>query len=152
MILREPNGVDRHRHILALLLLLEELVELLEPSVVPTSLTICEEHHNKFRALLSLFIHRFCQNVKTWEEIGTSSHIVVSNMFYIRCLIIGHRWISIMVVEDRVHFLKQVLALIAISAEDDLGKVEAGLFERLKWSSTHGSTLIVEKHQMLSFV
>jgi hypothetical protein len=60
MILREPNGVNRHRHILAFLLLLEELVELLEPLVVPTSLTICEEHHNKFRALLSLFIHRFC--------------------------------------------------------------------------------------------
>ena len=80
MILREPNGVNRHRHILALLLLLEELVELLEPLVVTISLTICEEHHNEFRAFLSVFLHRLRQNVKTWAEIGTSSHIVVLDM------------------------------------------------------------------------
>ena len=137
MMLREPNGVNRHGHIPALLLLFEELVELLEPLVVPTSLAICEEHHHKFRAWLSILLHCFCQNVKTWEEIGTSSHDVVVDMLKIGPLIIGHRWISIVIVEDRVYLFKQVLALVAVSAEDDLGKVEAGLFKRLKWSSLH---------------
>lgn len=137
MILRESNRVNRHRHILALLLLFEEFVELLKPLVAPTSLTICEEHHNKFRALLSIFIHRFCQNVKTWEEISTSSHIVGLNMLQICILIVSHRWISTVVVEDRVDLFKQALALVTIGAEDDLTKVEAGLLERLKWSSTH---------------
>ena len=152
MIRREPDGVNRHRHILALLLLLEELVELLEPLVVTISLTICEEHHNKFRALLSVFIHRVRQNVKTWAEIGTSSHIVALDVLQICCLIVSHRWMSNVIVEDRVNFFKHVLALITISAEDDLAQVEAGLLERLKWSSAHRSTLIVEKHEMLSLV
>jgi hypothetical protein len=147
---RETNAINCHGHLFGLLQTHKKSIQFVNCCIAPASLSIREEDDDKLRSLSSFLGDRLLDGVKTWEEIGSTANSGLLDVLHVLSFCVGCLKMSVRLEENCVDSLESIRSFIF--AKDLFPKVKTSLLEGFERRAAHRSTLIVEKHQILSII